>query len=192
MELPLLRVFQRQIQLQCQAVLVASHEFNSAMTTEDKTRTWMAIQNILTAAANVSKALWGQGGTLADARKPLRDSLQVDDESPLRNVVMRNHFEHFDERLDRWWETSEHRNHLDMSIVPPGAIEGLADIDMFRVFDPTTGDIVFWGQRFNVGEIVQEAGRLLLIVAAEARKPHWEQPPASASEASESTRGGGQ
>jgi hypothetical protein len=174
MELMLLRIYQRQIQLQCQAVLVGSHDLNSAMTTGDMTRVWIAIQNILAAAANISKALWGQGGKFAKEREPLRASLQVDDTSPLRNVVMRNHFEHYDERLDRWWDSSKSHNHLDMSIMPAGAIQGLADIDMFRVFDPATADIVFWGQRFNVNEIVQEAARLLPIASAGADKPHWE------------------
>lgn len=179
MDLMLLRVFQTQIQLQCQAVLVASQEFDSAMTTGDMIRAWIAIQNILGAAANISKALWGQGGRFAEQREPLRASLQVDDTSPLRDVAMRNHFEHYDERLDKWWNTSESRNHLDMSVLPPGAVQGLADIDMFRVFDPSTADIVFWGQRFNVNDIVREAAKLLPIATAEASKPHWEPPSAS-------------
>ncbi len=96
---------------------------------------------------------------------------------------MRNHFEHYDERLDKWWKSSETRNHFDMSVIPPGAVQGLADIDMFRVFDPSTADIVFWGQRFNVNEIVREAAKLLPIASAEASKPHWEDP---------NTSGGGQ
>jgi hypothetical protein len=186
MELMLLRVFQGQIQLQCQAILVASHDFNSAMTTGDTRRAWIAIQNILTAAANISKALWGQGGKFAKERESLRDSLQVDDTSPLRNVAMRNHFEHYDERLDRWWDKSEAHNYFDMSMMSAGAVQGFADIDMFRVFDPETADIVFWGERFNVNEIVQEAARLLPIASTEARKPHWEPPDDS------STPGGGQ
>jgi hypothetical protein len=144
MELMLLRVFQRQIELQCQAVLVATHEFNSAMTTGDMTHAWIAIQNILTAAANVSKALWGQGGKFAEEREPLRASLQVDDTSALRDVAMRNHFEHYDERLDKWWDSSATHIHFDMSVVSTDAIQGLADSDMFRVFDPTTADVVFW------------------------------------------------
>lgn len=179
----LLRVYQRQVQLQCQAVLVGTHEFNSAMTTDDTTHVWIAVQNILGAAANISKALWGQGGKFTKEREPLRASLQVDDSSPLRNVVMRNHFEHYDERLDRWWKESERHIHFDMSILSPGAVRGLADIEMFRVFDPSNADIVFWGQRFNMTEIAQEAARLLPIASAEAAKPHWEP---------SSTSGGGQ
>jgi len=92
----------QQIKLQCQAVLVGSNDFDSAMATGDHTHAWIAIQNILGAAANISKALWGAGGRHSEEREPLRASLQVDDTSPLRDVATRNHFEHYDERLDKW------------------------------------------------------------------------------------------
>jgi hypothetical protein len=65
MALMLLRIFQRQVELQCRAVLIASHDFNAAMLTNDLTHAWIAVQNLLTAAANISKALWGVGGKFA-------------------------------------------------------------------------------------------------------------------------------
>ena len=102
MDLMLLRTFQRQIQLQCQAIMLAAHDLNGAMTTGDTIHAWIAIQNLLTAAANISKALWGKGGRLKEERASLRESIQVDNASPLRLVVMRNHFEHYDEKLDEW------------------------------------------------------------------------------------------
>lgn len=52
---------------------------------------------------------------------------------------------------------------------------------MFRVFDPTTADVVFWGERFDLNGIVAEAQRLLPIATREARKPHWEPPSTSGS-----------
>jgi hypothetical protein len=113
-DVALLRVFQRQVYLQLQALMVAVHDFNGAMTTGDTRHAWIAIQNILTAAANVSKALWGSKGKRAVERVPLRASLQIEDTSPLRDVVMRNHFEHYDERLDTWWDESNAHNHFDM------------------------------------------------------------------------------
>ena len=96
----------------------------------------------------------------------------MDDTSPLKLVSMRNHFEHYDERLDKWWAESENRNHLDMSVMPSAAVRGMADIDKFRVLDPTTGDVVFWGETFSLRQIVAEAQRLLPIATAEASKPH--------------------
>jgi hypothetical protein len=172
-ELMLRRVFQRQVQFQCQAALVAAHDLESSMVTHDIPRMWIAVQGLLTAAANISKALWGQKGRLADERAPLRESLAVDDSSPLRDVALRNHFEHYDERLDRWWATSPAHNHLDMGVLSgPNAVVGFDDIDMFRVLDPLRGEVVFWGERFNLARIIQAAAQLLPVAQAEADKPH--------------------
>jgi hypothetical protein len=41
----------------------------------------------------------------------------------------------------------------------------------FRQLDPTTLDVVFWGDTFNISEIVAEAQRIL---PKETAKPHWE------------------
>ena len=98
----LLRTFQRQVALQCRYIMLAAHDVNKGLQARDTSYTYYWIQNLLNAAANVSKALWGQKGKYAEIRKPLRDSIGVSDESPLRNVNMRNNFEHFAERLDRW------------------------------------------------------------------------------------------
>ena len=59
-------------------------------------------------------------------------------------------------------------------IGPPEAIEGVEDLDRFRVYDNTTNDIVFWGERFNVQAIVTELDRILPIAEQEANLPHWE------------------
>lgn len=113
------------------------------------------IQSLLNAGANISKMLWGQRGGKAEQRQRLRDSIGISDDSPLREVTMRNHFEHMDERIDRWWSESLRHNYADKNIGPRGrAIVGLDTIDMFRLFDPQTADIVFWGQEFNLQALV--------------------------------------
>ena len=87
---------------------------------------------------------------------------------------MRNHFEHFDERLDKWWLKSKRHNYADLNIGPKGhSIAGLETVELFRLFDPTTTDIIFWGEEFNVGDIAREVRRILPIVMEEAGKPHW-------------------
>jgi hypothetical protein len=61
-----------------------------------------------------------------------------------------------------------------MSLLPPAAVQGMTDTDMFRVFGPTTVDLVFWGERFNIGALSQQAARTLPVVRDEARKPSWD------------------
>jgi hypothetical protein len=98
-----LRVFQIQVLDQCQFLLLSANEVNQGLTQSDTNRVFYGIQNLLNAGANISKILWGQGGKRSEQRKRLRDSIGISDESPLREVTMRNHFEHMDERIDRWW-----------------------------------------------------------------------------------------
>jgi len=176
----LLRVFQRQVELQCRAIIAAATELQRALVAarhdpDEMVNVWIAVQNLLNATANVSKACWGQRGRRKRVRKDLRDSLGIAEPSPLRDPDIRNHFEHYDERLDEWWRTSPRHNHMDMSVASPlSSVRGLDAQDMFRVIDPVTMEVVFWGQTFALRPIVYEAERILPIAAAEAAKPHWD------------------
>ena len=170
MDLMLLRTFQKQIALQCEFVLKAANDINSALQLGDINGIFGGIQSLLSAAANIAKALWSQ----EEARGPLRASLGVRDDSPLRELRMRHNFEHFDERLDRWWRESRQRNYADLNVGSKDAIAGIAEIDRFRWFDPRTTDVMFWGESFNIQKIVDEVKHLHPVAIQESRKPHWE------------------
>ena len=165
---------QQQVLRQCKNLLLAANEAHQSLAKVDVERVFYALQNLLNAGANISKALWGQRGKLADQRKPLRDSIGINDNSPLREVTMRNNFEHFDERLDKWWKESPRHIHIDNNIGPPITLGGADQIDKFRHFDPQTTIITFWGQEFNLQKIVDEVQRILPTLEAEASKPHRE------------------
>ena len=150
MELMLLRLFQKQVLLQCQFVIVAATNVNAGLNNRNSEHVWYSLQNMLNAGANISKTLWGQGGRLTEERRPLRDSIGVPDNSPLRQVTMRNNFEHLDERMDRWWRKSKHHNHVDKIIGPKATtIVGADPRDIFRFFDPQTTELIFWGQEIQ-------------------------------------------
>lgn len=147
---------------------------NHGLEANEQDSVWIGVQVAITGAGNITKALWGQSRKISPSRKMLRQSLLVSENSSLRQVGMRNNFEHFDERLDEWWEKSAQHNFLDRMIGPPSAVVGINDLDRFRVYDNTTHDVVFWGERFNIQAIATEVGRLLPIAEAESAKPHWE------------------
>lgn len=177
MDIFLLRTFQRQVELQCKFVLTAAQELNKALAERNSAQqVFYALQNLLTASANISKALWGVKGNrdLTKQRKPLRDSIGIRDDSPLREVNMRNNFEHFDERLDKWWRKSKRHNIADLSVGPPSTFQGLEDIERFRMFDPSTTNMTFWGEEFNIQNIVNEVTRIFPTLQREASKPHWD------------------
>jgi hypothetical protein len=173
MDLMLLRVFQQQVLLQCKFMLMAASEVNVGLKEANTDGVFCGVQNLLNAAANISKALWGSGGRQSEARRELRESIGVPDDSPLRDVVMRNNFEHYDERLDKWWAESKSHNHCDRNIMPKNAISGIDEIDMFRLFDPQTTNLTFWSQDFNLQQLISEVQRILPKLTEEASKPHW-------------------
>jgi len=171
MEPGLLEVFQEQLLLQCEYTMYAAADMNAAIDRQDVKRAFYAIQCLLTAAANASKALWGIKDTPPEQRKPLRDSIGVDDSSPLKSVRMRNHYEHFDEKIEAWWTTSRTRSRIDRNIMPRTALGGrLDDGDMFRNYDPITKELWFWTERFNVQDLVDEVQRLIPKLEAELAK----------------------
>jgi hypothetical protein len=169
----LLRVFQKQIELQCRAVLKAANDLDTALAVNDVIGSFCAIQSLLSAAANISKALWGDRKTkkALAARKPLRDSLHIDNNSPLYPLKMRNNYDHFDERLDEWWKKSKNHNVVDVSVIPKDLILGFDDIDCFRLYNQQNKELTFWGQRFNLGEIIEAVQQLHPIVLQESNKP---------------------
>lgn len=187
MDRMLLRIFQNQVRDQCRFVLMSVQLLNAGLeaaqdeeqSPEDRNQAidqvWYALQNLVTAAANISKALWGEKGKLVNERQPLRESLGVPDDSPLRPTTLRNHFEHFDSRLDVWDNTSTNHIYIDRNIGPPNMVEGdIEDVDRFRSFDPARGVVTFWGQEHDVQALAQAAGDLFSVADREASKPHWE------------------
>lgn len=174
MERRLLQLFQQQVLLQCEFIILAANDGDAALKRADVKGVFFAIQNFLNAAANVSKALWGQSRRFSEQRRELRESIGVADDSPLVGVTMRNNFEHFDEKIDKWWKESASKNYVDLNVGPPGFIGGVAATDMFRNYYPSTGVLTFWGQEFRLGEILSEVQRILPKLSEEANRVHWE------------------
>lgn len=162
----LLRVFQGEVLNQCEFAGLASQDLDAALTDSNTTRVWMALQQILVSAANLSKLLWGSSDEDEAARAPLRESLQVGDDSPIRSKRLRNAFEHFDEWIDKWWNTLESKIYISRSIGRPGSIRiGNSSHEHERLghFDPETGDVTVWNRRVNLNEILSEIARILPI-----------------------------
>jgi len=173
----LLWMFERQVLLQCEFVLLAAENIDKGLKKRDVAAftvvadVFYGIQNLLNASANISKTLWGQGGRFGAVRKPLRDTIGVGENSPLKSVGMRNNFEHFDERLDDWWSDSKEHRFRDTNIGRHSDIHGFDEIDRFRDYDPKTGELSFWGQEFKLHEIVSEVKRILPKLKEDASKP---------------------
>ena len=176
METMLLRIFQQQVLLQCEFFFIAAQALDASIGKPGNVP-WFAIEGMLNATANISKALWGQGGSKGAERKPLRESIGIADNSRLAPTDMRNHFEHFDERLTKWWNQSTRRNFIDLNFGDVHrAIQGIDEHDFLRNYNPQTGDVLFMAETFNLVEIRNEIQGFLPKLKEEASKPHWDSP----------------
>ena len=174
MEAKLLNVFQRQVWTQCEFFVFSNDDFNKAYEDADSLRAWHAIQGMVVCVGNLSKLFWGQDGSRSQARNPLRISLQVSsDKSPIRNIQIRNSFEHFDERIERWWKNSLDHEYHDQNFgiltkgsdefFPVGPGDNQENMDVFRHYNPETGELIFWEAQINLKEINAEIRRILPI-----------------------------
>lgn len=79
---------------------------------------WCSIQSILVSSANVSKILWPISKKSQQRGKELRELLGIDETNILANRNIRNHFEHYDERIERLFEGQSSIHYIDLAFNP--------------------------------------------------------------------------
>jgi hypothetical protein len=146
---------------------------DAALGSGDVDRLWYSVQSLLIAAGNISKLLW-PSQFAAQRGEELRTSLGVHDSSPLRPRVFRNHFEHFDERLEQWATSSDRRNFADSNVGPTGMISGLDPADYLRNFDTSKHAVTFRGDSYLLKPVVDALRELHERAPVECRKLPWE------------------
>ena len=158
-----LRVFQGEVGRQCKFALIAVNDMEAAFKSgksDSIDRFWYSVQAFLVCCGDISKLLWPN--EKYDARGiGLRKSLGVDDDSPLRPRDFRNHFEHFDERLEDWITSSERHNIVDSSIFPKGLFVGIDEKDYLRNYHNDTGTVSFRGDEYHLVPLVKAIQDLL-------------------------------
>lgn len=145
-------VYVTEIKSQCEFALNAAGQLNQALqrmhgdnSTVDSRKffhreVFRQIHSFLTHASNVSRLLWPpvpakkqtETEEVYRARLSAIDKVQraeilrglykIQDVSPLKNRALRDHLEHFDERLDEWRRTSANRNIANDLIGPKNMI----------------------------------------------------------------------
>jgi hypothetical protein len=193
MDEALLETMQRQVAEQCDFALMAitgmngclermsdpalvrnPHDAHSATMSE----LWFLCNAFLTATANIAKHLWprrfGRRKTELDEAFPdrgeeLRKSLGVPDDSPLDSRIVRNHFEHADERLEEWWLDNPQHNIVRRMIGPMDQVVAGGGVNVTRHewFDPSSDRPVlsFLGDEIELQPIADALVALQEVVA---------------------------
>jgi hypothetical protein len=173
MDKMLLRVFHTEVERQARFGLIAASDLQAALDSADMDRIWYSIQSLLVAAGNLSKLLWPSRSRVPERGEQLRNSLGVLDSSPLEPRTFRNHFEHFDERLEEWATSSDRSNFADSNVGPPGMISGLDPGDYLRNFDTSKYAITYRGDTYSVQPVVDAFRELHKKALSECRNPPW-------------------
>lgn len=165
-----LQAFYYEIERQCRFVLMAAHDLETGLNSKDMDRLWYSVQALLVAAANISKLLWPPRPHIRNRGDQLRNNLSVRADSSLELRTFRDHFEHYDERLEDWASSSARHNIVDTSVLSSGAITGIDARDFMRNFDPTSYSITFRGDSHPLKPIVEEVAGLWTRVTIEINR----------------------
>lgn len=144
-----------EIALQSQITIRAFERLNLAIENFDNIEIWGAIQSILVSSGNVSKILWPNKKYRLRG-KQLREYLQIDDNNILASRVFRNHFEHFDERVEERFNDSPTGVYIDRQMNPSlnkffDNVEPMCQRG-YNTFDHT---LIFNGEVLDIKEVIK-------------------------------------
>jgi hypothetical protein len=148
-------VFIGEIVLQSKIAEVAAKRLSESKENFDQIEVWSSIQSILVAAGNVSKILW-PSKEYAERGKRLRELLKVDDNNILSDRSLRNHFEHYDDRIEKWFKQQSSSVYSDLVIDPFKSMRGNFLVNYHREYDPLTQTLTFRGESFDLGAMLKE------------------------------------
>lgn len=120
----------------------------------DSIEIWGSIQSILVATANVSKILWPTRERYMARGKCLRELLGVDDNNLLSDRTFRNHFEHYDERIEDWFENNNSAVYMDSRINP--AVPTPFSLPQFfhRSYNPISRTLTFRDNSIDLSAVL--------------------------------------
>lgn len=150
-----------EIVLQSQIAIRAFERINAAENQFDEIEIWGSIQSILVASANVSKILWPTK-KYRERGKLLREYLQIDENHPLASRVFRNHFEHFDERVEERFNISPTGVYIDRQMNP--LLNNFFDNReplCQRGYNSFNQTLIFDGEVLNIKEVINSLTNLM-------------------------------
>ena len=148
-------VFIGEIVLQSKVAELAAKRLSATHDNFDHIEVWCSIQTILVAAGNVSKILW-PSKKYAERGERLRELLKVSEGSLLSDRKFRNHFEHYDERIEDWFKKQSSAVYSDLAVDPFKSISGNVPTNHHRAYDPLTQTLTFRGESFDLAAVLKE------------------------------------
>ncbi len=152
-----------EIVLQSKVAQRAAQRLQSTQKTFDKVEVWCSIQSILVAAGNVSKILWPTRKEYKLRGESLRQLLKVDDNSILSDRKFRNHFEHYDERIDDWFSAQPSAVYTDLVMNPSLTAPSFPEYTSknHRGYNSFNNTLIFRGESLDLSEVLKALSEIL-------------------------------
>jgi hypothetical protein len=143
---------------------------------------WFGLDAALGALANISKIFFPASSRSQAKRRgrQMREAFGVQDDSLMKERALRDAFEHFDERIDRWFRDTQRHNFADRIIAAPGDIVGIDPGDYLRHFDPQANVVSVLGDALDLQALINEVDQVVQRVAQQHQTP-WHQRPGAVS-----------
>jgi hypothetical protein len=171
MEKVLIRHFQTEVERQCQFAMIALQDMEEASANSDGKLFWYSVQNLLVAVGRISRLLWPSDPLFPDRGSELRESLGVEEDSPLKALEF---VEHFDKRLETWYVTSGQRRFFDSYTEPLDVLAATTPVDRFRGYDQENEAVLFHGEPYELGPVAPAVEELQGRAEAEMQKPRFD------------------
>ena len=124
----------------------------------DMVEVWCSIQSILIAAGNVSKILWPHQ-KYKSRGETLRQMLNVSEDNLLSDRKFRNHFEHYDERIEDWFNNQSPAVFTDLAMNL--SLRGTMATKDHRGYNSHNNTLIFRGQSLDLNEVLNALKEIL-------------------------------
>lgn len=145
--------FVSEILLQTRIATRANERLKIANENLDNIEVWGAIQSILIATGNVSKILWPSAKTDKPRGEILRQLLKLKENNLLSERKFRNHFEHYDSRLEDFFKRQGNGSihYIDLAMNP--SLSGHNLRNTHRGYDSFNNTLLYRGDLLDLNEL---------------------------------------
>jgi hypothetical protein len=174
MEQSLVRQLQREVERQCQFAMIALQDMEEASANGDGKLFWYSAQGLLVAVEKLSLLLWPPNPRMSERGPTLRESLDVGEDSPLKLRAFAERFLRFEESLEEWHESSEHRRFFDSYTEPLDVLAETPPGDRFRGYQLDENALLFHGEVYELRPVSRAVEELQRRAEEEMQKPRFD------------------
>ncbi|MEE9384559.1 MAG: hypothetical protein V3V08_14235 [Nannocystaceae bacterium] len=157
---------------QCEGAIAAVERMNTALASKERAVVFFQhAQAFILHAGAVSRVFWpprirnaARWKTARSRGEHFRHQFGISSPHILEDRSLRNHIEHFDERLDEWASSLTSRGILvDLNLMPLAAIGGISPKNIFRQYDPQAKIFYFQGKAFDIQPMAAAISEVLKL-----------------------------